>query len=87
MPSSEIPEVTIKISERFYMAVAYLEDTKQIRGLGTLAKDWGVSRFALSWSRNHPTEKRIKLEYLYYISKQYKISLDWLFFGKGDMIR
>ena len=45
-----------------------------------------LSRFSLTWSKNHPEEKRLKLEYIYYIARDYDISLNWLFFGKGEMI-
>jgi len=87
MPKSEIPSISKEIANRFYLATEHLQSTKQIRGLGTLAKEWNVSRFSMSWSKNHPDDKRIKVEYLYYIARDYNISLDWLFFGKGDMQR
>lgn len=85
MPSKEIPDISVTISERFFKAVDALVSRKCIRGLGTLAKKWDVSRFALTWSKNHPDEKRIKVEYIYYISRDYNVSLDWLFFGTGKM--
>ena len=81
MPSTEIPKVA-----RFFQAVDYLVETRRIRGLKTLATLWDVSRFSLTWSKNHPEEKRLKLEYIYYIARDYNISLNWLFFGKGEMI-
>lgn len=86
MPATEIPKAAIDINSRFFQAVDYLVETKQIRGLKTLATLWDVSRFSLTWSKNHPEEKRLKLEYLYYIARDYDISLNWLFFGKGEMI-
>lgn len=85
MPSTEIPGVTIEITGRFFEAVDRLISSKQIRGLGTLAKKWGASRFSLTWSKNHPGKKRLKLEYIYYISRDFGVSLDWLFFGEGDI--
>lgn len=87
MPTSEIPQVSILINRRFYEAIDLLKGQRKIRGLGTLAKQWDVSRFALSWSLNHPDEKRIKIEFLYYISRDYNVSLDWLFFGKGEIFK
>lgn len=86
MPSTEIPKAAIDINERFFHAVDYLVETRRIRGLKTLSNLWDVSRFALTWSKNHPEEKRLKLEYIYYIARDFNISLNWLFFGKGEMI-
>ena len=87
MGGTEIPRVSIEIAARFFDAVEALRANKKIRGLGTLATLWGVSRFAMTWAKNHPYEKRIKIEYLYYIARDYKVSLDWLFFGKGKMFK
>ena len=60
---------------------------RKIRGNGTLARLWGVSLFALKWSKNHPDEKRIKVEYLYYITRDFNVSLEWLFFGNGEIFK
>lgn len=85
MPTNEIPQVAIDICNRFFQAVEVLRLQKRIRGNGTLARLWDVSLFALKWSKNHPDEKRIKVEYLYYMSRDFGVSLRWLFFGTGDM--
>lgn len=85
MPANEIPEVALQINARFFDAVSCLVSDKKIRGLQTLARQWGVSRFALTWSKHHPEDKRIKIEYLYYIARDYNVSLMWLFFQEGEM--
>ena len=85
MPATEIPQITLDINTRFFQAVDYLVATKQIKGLKTLSTKWDVSRFALTWAKNHPSEKRLKLEYIYYIVRDFGISLEWLFFGTGEM--
>lgn len=87
MPSTEIPQISIDICGRFFEAVEILRQKKLIRGTGTLARLWGTSLFSMKWAKNHPEEKRIKVEYLYYISRDYNVSLDWLFFGKGDIFK
>lgn len=85
MPQTEIPQISLDINSRFFQAVDYLVETRQIKGLKTLSDKWGVSRFSLTWSKNHPEEKRLKLEYIYYIVRDYNISLNWLFLGEGNM--
>lgn len=85
MPTTIIPEEELEIARRFYTAIDELISKKNIRGLGTLARQWGLGRFSLTWSKNHPNEKRIRVVYLYYIARDYKVSLDWLFFGTGEM--
>ena len=85
MPTTEIPQISIDICNRFFEAVEELRLQKKIRGTATLARAWGVSLFAMKWSKNHPDEKRIKVEYLYYIARDYNVSLKWLFFGTGSM--
>lgn len=87
MPSTEIPQVSIDICNRFFEAVDALRIKKLIRGTGTLARLWGTSTFSMKWSKNHPDKKRIKVEYIYYIVRDFNVSLEWLFFGKGDMFK
>ena len=86
MAQTGIPQETLDINSRFFQAVDYLVSTKKIKGLKTLSTQWGVSRFSLTWSKNHPEEKRLKIEYIYYIVRDYNISLNWLFFGEGEML-
>ena len=85
MPTTEIPQISIDICNRFFEAVEELRQQKRIRGTGTLAREWGTSVFSMKWSKNHPDEKRIKVEYIYYLARDYHVSLDWLFFGRGAM--
>lgn len=87
MATNQIPKASLDINSRFFMAIDHLVSLRKIRGLGTLSKLWDVSRFALSWSRNHPEDKPIKVEYLYYIARDFDVSLEWLFFGKGEMFK
>ncbi len=87
MPSTEIPQVSIDICTRFFEAVDALKRKRLIRGTATLARLWGTSVFSMKWSKNHPDEKRIKVEYLYYIARDFNVSLDWLFFGEGDIFK
>lgn len=87
MSQNGIPKASLDINSRFFLAIDSLVSQKKIRGLGTLSKLWDVSRFALSWSRNHPEAKPIKVEYLYYIARDFNVSLEWLFFGQGEMFK
>ena len=82
-----IPHITMQINERFFQCVDDLCNRRIIRGLGTLAKQWDVSRFILTWSKHHPQETSIKIEYIYYLVRDYDVSLDWIFFGKGPMYK
>lgn len=87
MPSTEIPQVSIDICNRFFEAVGELKRKRLIRGTATLSRLWGTSVFSMKWSKNHPYEKRIKVEYLYYMAWDFNVSLDWLFFGEGDIFK
>ena len=87
MATNEIPPEALQVAARFYKAVDSIVAKGRIRGLATIAREWGASRFALSWSKHHPEQKRIKVEYLYYIARDYGVSLDWLFFGSGKMFK
>lgn len=87
MPKTEIPQISIDICQRFFEVVDELRTRKLIRGTATLSKKWGTSAFSMKWSKNHPDEKRIKVEYIYYIARDYNVSLDWIFFGTGNMFK
>lgn len=87
MATESTNEISIAINNRFFEAVDMLRSQGEIRGLGQLAREWNMSRFALTWSKNHPEKLRIKTDHIYLLAKEHRISLDWIFFGTGPMFR
>ena len=80
-----IPNESIEISKRFFDAIEFLISRKEIRGLKTIADSWGIDRSTLSTMRNHPESKRVKVEYIQFLNRDYGISANWIITGKGDM--
>lgn len=85
MPQSQIPIETRQITDRFFLAVQKLIDDKQIRGIATLANRWDVSRFSMAIVKSKPDTRRLNLEVLHYLIRDYNVSSEWLMTGKGKM--
>lgn len=81
----QLSEELVHINNRYFNAVDILRKEKKIRGLGTLARNWGLSRETLSEARSYPENKRLHTEFIYALSKDYNVSLNWLFFGEGEV--
>ena len=87
MPQNDIPQYAVDITKRYFQAVQKLHDDGKIRGLGTLAKKWDASRYVLSTTRSYPEKKRLNTEFIYYLSRDYNVSLEWLFHGTGSIFK
>lgn len=81
----QLPDELILITSRYFYAVELLRQQKKIRGLGTLAKKWNLSRETLSEARSYPDNKRLHTEFIYALCRDYNVSLNWLYFGVGEI--
>lgn len=75
------PEETNTIISRFCEAIDYLKETKQIRGLQTFTRRYGIPRTTLY----HATAETFKAAWLVYLVRDYGINANWLLTGEGKM--
>lgn len=74
------------INRRFFLAVDALKDSKQMKNLEFFAKKYNVNRSFLNYARNHP-EALLRPETIANFAQEYKISIEYLMFGKGGIFK
>lgn len=75
----------IDVTNRFFEAISALKAQKNIRGLQTFTRRYGINRWNAINLRNHPERSVLKPEWLVYLVRDYGISTKWLLLGKGKM--
>lgn len=81
-----ISDITQNINERFFLAIATLKRQRTIGGLGGFCKLYGISTGNMYTIRNKK-QGAVKIDYLYYLVKDFGVSADWLLTGEGSPFR
>lgn len=75
----------VDITKRFFFALDYLKETKEIRGSKTFTNLYDIDRRNFLFVKKNPNTSVLKPEWIHYLAKEYNISLEWLFFGIGEI--
>lgn len=77
----------VEINKRFFRAIEILIAGDRMRGLNTFTRAHNINRWNLITVRDSPANSFLKPEWIYFLCKDYNISLDWIFFGTGNFYR
>jgi hypothetical protein len=80
------PEATA-ITKRFFIAIDYLIAKREIRGLNTFANMHNLNYWNLYTLRKEPERRVLKVDYIAFLAKDFNISLEYLIFGVGSIIK
>lgn len=80
-----VPQEGVEITQRFFKAIEVMRLMKQIRGLQTFTRRYGLNRWNLVTVRDEPESHFLKPELLAYIVRDYGVSAEWLLLGKGEI--
>lgn len=75
----------IEIVGRFKEALAWLKESRRIRGLQTFARSCGVDRRSLRRLMAQPEKYSLKVGWVVHLVRKYGINADWLLTGEGQM--
>lgn len=70
---------------RFFEALAWLKETRQLRGLKTFTDRYGINRRSLRRLQLNPSTNDFKAAWLTYLVTDFGISAQWLLTGEGQM--
>lgn len=73
------------IASRFFEALAWLKESRQIRGLQTFTNRYGINRRSLRRVQAEPGTNGLKAAWLTYLVRDYGIKAEWLLTGEGPM--
>lgn len=73
------------IVRRFFEALAWLKESRQIRGVQTFARRYGIDRRSLYRVRVEPGRNQLKVAWLVHLVADYGINAQWLLTGEGQM--
>lgn len=74
-----------QIVARFFEALAWLKESRQIRGVKTFTDRYGIHRRSLQRLQKDPTTNDFKAVWLTYLVADFGISARWLLTGEGQM--
>lgn len=74
-----------QIVARFFEALAWLKETRQIRGVKTFTDRYGIHRRSLQRLQKDPGTNDFKAAWLTYLVVDYSINAQWLLTGEGHM--
>lgn len=78
-------EEHILIVGRFFEALAWLKESRQIRGIKTFTDRYGINRRSLRRVQASPETNSLKVAWLTYLVRDFGISAAWLLTGEGRM--
>lgn len=79
------PEEHTLIVGRFFEALAWLKESRQIRGIKTFTDRYGINRRSLRRVQDHPETNSLKVAWLTYLVRDFGINAVWLLTGEGRM--
>ena len=78
---------SVRITERFFLALDTLKNDRVIRGVATFTRKYGINRRNLYILRHEMERDIFQAAWLAYLVTDYGVSADWLLTGAGPFYR
>lgn len=79
---------TLMMIMRFYDALDAIIAKKELRGVQTFCRLYNIDRRNFLLQKHNPkTRYLFKLDWIYYIVKDFKVSPEWIILGYGKMFK
>ena len=73
-----------EITKRFFLAINTLRMQGKMHSILQFTKKYNINRWNLYTIKDNPEVAALKTEYIYYLCRDYNVSLNWIFYGTGD---
>lgn len=83
----QISNEGVAITKRFFLAIDVLISKRELRGLQSFTKMYGLNYWNICTLKKEPSHRILKTEYLAYLVNDFGISGDWLLTGAGSMFK
>lgn len=70
---------------RFFEALYWLKETRQIRGIKTFTDRYGINRRSLRRLQQNPSTNDFKAAWLVFLVRDFGVNAQWLLTGEGQM--
>ena len=70
---------------RFFDALMWLKESRQIRGIKTFTDRYGINRRSLRRLQLNPSTNDFKAAWLTYLVRDFGVNAQWLLTGEGQM--
>lgn len=77
----------LAITMRFFHTIDVLRQMRKLRGLQTFTKKYNINYWNICTIKKEPGNHSIKVEWLYYLVRDYGVSADYLLTGVGNIMR
>ena len=78
-------ENSVRINQRFFLALRMLKATRLIRGKKTFTDRYGINRWNMNTCEKEPSRDLFQLCWLTYLVRDYGVSARWLLLGEGSL--
>ena len=78
---------SIRIIERYFLALDTLKNDRAIRGVATFTRKYGINRRNMFTLRKQPERDIFQVAWLAHLVNDYGVSSDWLLTGAGPFYR
>jgi len=76
---------SVRINQRFFLALRMLKATRVIRGRKTFTDRYGINRWNMNTCEKEPQRDLFQLCWLTYLVRDYGVCSRWLLTGEGSM--
>ena len=78
-------ENSVRINQRFFLALRMLKAIRVIRGRKTFTDRYGINRWNMNTCEKEPSRDLFQLCWLTYLVRDYGVCSRWLLTGEGSM--
>lgn len=87
-PAEKVANDSREIVDRFFEAITELKAMGRMKGIYSFAAEHGVNKGAMyNLVNNKDNAAAFQVAWIYYLARDYGVSIEWIMTGRGKMIK